>query len=173
MKLDKHFSSLDFVNCSKTYDANANDVLSTMPNQRLLNWHHCQQLISAALYLLSHRLFWAYFDISRQKNKETLVLNKDIDWKFNPPAAPHMGGAWERLIRSVKIVLYKICPSQRFTDESLRSALMEVEMTVNSRPLTFVSLEHVDHEAITPNHFLLGSSNRAKPFAILGKSNRA
>ena len=41
---------------------------------------------------------------------------------------------------------------------------MEVEMTVNSRPLTFVSLEHVDQEAITPNHFLLGSSNRAKPF---------
>ena len=99
-------------------------------------------------------------------DKETMqkqAAHKGIDWRFNPPAAPHMGGAWERLIRSVKIVLYKICPSQRFTDESLRSALMEVEMTVNSRPLTFVSLEHVDHEAITPNHFLLGSSNGAKP----------
>lgn len=38
-------------------------------------------------------------------------------------------------------------------------------MVVNSRPLTYVSLETEDQEAITPNHFLLGSSNGAKPFS--------
>ena len=32
-------------------------------------------------------------------------------WNFNPPASPHMGGAWERLVRSVKNVLYKIMVS--------------------------------------------------------------
>ncbi|KAL7723908.1 hypothetical protein ACLKA6_014502 [Drosophila palustris] len=57
---------------------------------------------------------------------------------FQPPAAPHMGGAWERLVRSIKTVLYRIVPNQKFTDESLLTAMMEVEMTVNSRPLTFV-----------------------------------
>ncbi|XP_046869388.1 uncharacterized protein LOC124462036 [Drosophila willistoni] len=49
----------------------------------------------------------------------------DIKWKFNPPAAPHMGGAWERLVRSVKTVLYAICPARKFTSEGLQSALWE------------------------------------------------
>ncbi|XP_075150728.1 uncharacterized protein LOC142224831 [Haematobia irritans] len=93
----------------------------------------------------------------------TETANRGITWKFNPPAAPHMGGAWERLVRSIKTILYKICPSQKFTDESLRSALMEVEMIINSRPLTFVSLDIEDQEAITPNHFLLGNSSGIKP----------
>ena len=33
------------------------------------------------------------------------LLHQDISWKFNPPAASHMGGAWERQIRSVRKVL--------------------------------------------------------------------
>ncbi|KAL7742127.1 hypothetical protein ACLKA6_018370 [Drosophila palustris] len=92
------------------------------------------------------------------------LMQRGISWYFNPPAAPHMGGAWERLVRSIKTVLYRVVPNQKFTDESLLTAMMEVEMTVNSRPLTFVSLDHEDQEAITPNHLLLGSSNGEKPF---------
>ncbi|XP_037931719.1 uncharacterized protein LOC119666509 [Teleopsis dalmanni] len=92
------------------------------------------------------------------------LAHQGIDWKFNPPAAPHMGGAWERLIRTIKTVLYQISPSQRFTDESLRTALLEVEMIINSRPLTYVSLDSEDEDPITPNHFLLGSANGLKPF---------
>lgn len=54
---------------------------------------------------------------------QTEMASKGISWKFNPPAAPHMGGAWERLVRSIKTIIYKISPSQKFTDESLRSPL--------------------------------------------------
>lgn len=63
-----------------------------------------------------------------------------IKWRFNPPGAPHMGGIWERLIRSIKTVLLAMSPSMQFNDESLRSALWEIEFIINSRPLTFVSL---------------------------------
>ncbi|KAI8122748.1 hypothetical protein CVS40_6377 [Lucilia cuprina] len=51
--------------------------------------------------------------------------------------------------------------------KSFRSSLMEVEMIVNSRPLTYVSIDYADQEPITPKHFILGSSNGSKPFCEL------
>lgn len=84
-------------------------------------------------------------------------------WMFNPPASPHMGGSWERLVGSIKKVLLEIMPKRNPTDEVLRSLLMEAENVVNSRPLTHVSIESNDVEALTPNHFLLGSSNGTGP----------
>lgn len=101
-----------------------------------------------------------------QKNIDyTDIVKKhdEIKWFFNPPAAPHMGGAWERLVRSIKSVLYAMCPSAKFNDETIRSFLYEVEFIINSRPLTFVSVENYDDEALTPNHLLIGSPGGLKP----------
>ncbi|XP_062701849.1 uncharacterized protein LOC115265478 [Aedes albopictus] len=84
-------------------------------------------------------------------------------WKFIPPATPHMGGAWERLVRSVKVAIGAILDSPRKPDdETLETTLLEAEMMVNSRPLTYIPLESADDEALTPNHFLLGNSSGAK-----------
>ncbi|XP_054087075.1 uncharacterized protein LOC128921986 [Zeugodacus cucurbitae] len=87
------------------------------------------------------------------------------NWRFIPPASPHMGGAWERLVRSVKQILKQILTTNRPSDELLRAVLMEVEMTINSRPLTYIPIDHEEEEALTPNHFLLGSSSGVKPIA--------
>ncbi|KXJ70546.1 hypothetical protein RP20_CCG022873 [Aedes albopictus] len=84
-------------------------------------------------------------------------------WRFNPPASPHMGGCWERLIQSVKKVLTAIKPQRVPTEEVLRSYLIQVENIVNSRPLTHVPVDNCSSPALTPNHFLVGSSNGSKP----------
>lgn len=87
------------------------------------------------------------------------ALQKKIKWIFNPPDAPHMGGAWERLIRSVKIALNAILHDQAPSEEVLNTLIIEIEHSINSRPLTHVSIDPEDNEALTPNHFLLGTSS--------------
>ena len=87
------------------------------------------------------------------------ALKNGMKWVFNPPDAPHMGGAWERLIRSVKTALAIVLKEQAPTKEVLYTLLTEVEHSVNSRPLTHVSVDPRDSEALTPNHFLIGTSS--------------
>ena len=70
-----------------------------------------------------------------------------------------MGGTWERMVRSVKSVLMEILPNRNLKEETLRAALADVENIINSRPLTYVPLETPGSEALTPNHFVIGSSS--------------
>jgi hypothetical protein len=75
-----------------------------------------------------------------------------------------MGGVWERMIRSVKNVLKATMRrASRLTDEPLVTIFCEVEAIVNSRPLTAVSDDVNDLEALTPNHLLLLREGSALP----------
>lgn len=95
-------------------------------------------------------------------------LNKDavrddaavrgVDWRFIPPGAPEMGGAWERMIRTVKSSLKVILRERAPHPDTLATLMAEVEAMVNSRPITHVSTDPSYPEALSPNHFLLGSS---------------
>jgi transposase InsO family protein len=85
------------------------------------------------------------------------LANERMEWHFIPPAAPHMGGAWERMIGTVKRALLTVMAQRKLTDEILLTVFAEVENIVNSRPLTHISEDHSDPLSLTPNHFLLGS----------------
>ena len=56
------------------------------------------------------------------KIKEAVSV-QHIKWTFNPPAAPHMGGAWERLVRSSKEIMYGLVKDQVLTDPQLYTLL--------------------------------------------------
>ncbi|XP_054745753.1 uncharacterized protein LOC129250135 [Anastrepha obliqua] len=83
----------------------------------------------------------------------------EIEWIFIPPASPHMGGSWERMIRSTKSILMDILPDFGMREEVLRAVLADIENILNSRPLTYVPLDSAEDEALTPNHFLTGHSS--------------
>ena len=73
-----------------------------------------------------------------------------------------MGGAWERLVQSVKAAMAEAYAEGRLDDEGLQTLVVEAESIVNSRPLTYLPLESEESEALTPNHFLLLNSNGVK-----------
>lgn len=100
-----------------------------------------------------------------------VATNNGSGWKFIPPASPHWGGAWERLIRSIKKSLSVILKERAPRDEVLNTLMAEVENIVNSRPLTHVSVEPGSEEALTPNHFLLHSSPNSPALGVFDDSD--
>jgi hypothetical protein len=86
---------------------------------------------------------------------QAVLVPKGIEWNFIPPRASHMGGVWERLVKSVKRVLNPMLSEQTLEDEGLATLMCVVESILNSRPLTRVSEDPNDLEALTPNHLLL------------------
>ncbi|XP_058817559.1 uncharacterized protein LOC131680861 [Topomyia yanbarensis] len=79
-------------------------------------------------------------------------------WHLNPPASPHIGGCWERMVRSVKEAMSCLSSARKLDEESFVTLVTEAEAMVNSRPLTYIPLDTFEQESLTPNHFLLLSS---------------
>lgn len=82
-----------------------------------------------------------------------------IEWRFNCPSNPEVGGCWKRLVRSVKRVLAVTMTESAPRVETLRSLLIEAANIVNFRPLTYLPVESDADEPLTPNHFLIGTVN--------------
>lgn len=69
----------------------------------------------------------------------------------------------DQLIGSVKSIVIEVMSTRRPTKQILRSVLIKVERIINSRPLTYIEFDPKAPEALTLNHFLLGSSCGIKP----------
>ena len=97
------------------------------------------------------------------------LLQDNCDWfsfKMNVPSASHMGGVWERQIRSVRNVLSVLLDDNgtQLDDESLSTFMCEAEAILNSRPLTVDGLRDPDSLApLTPNHLLTMKSKIVLP----------
>ncbi|KAL2092716.1 hypothetical protein ACEWY4_012514 [Coilia grayii] len=100
-----------------------------------------------------------------ERKIQDALLPDGIEWSFNPPAASHHGGVWERLIRSVRQVLNSTLHQQSIDDEGLQTLFCEAEAILNNRPLSTVSSDSQDLEPLTPNHILL---LKTKPILLPG-----
>ena len=93
--------------------------------------------------------------IRRLFNQPTVkaeLQTKRVTWRFNLERAPWWGGFFERMVRSVKRCLRKVLGNSKLTVEELTTVLVEIEGTLNSRPLTE---EYEEYEGEVLHHHTL------------------
>ena len=66
-----------------------------------------------------------------------------VQWVYNLEKAPWWGGMFERMIRSMKRCLKKAIGRAKLSYDELFTAVTQVEATLNSRPLTYMSSDEM------------------------------
>ena len=66
---------------------------------------------------------------------EAFALEKNFEWKFIIPYTPHLQGATERLVSSIKKPIKKVLGNVKCTFRQMQVLLSEIEFLVNTRPL--------------------------------------
>ena len=84
-------------------------------------------------------------------------------WKFIEPKSPWPGDFYERLIGLTKSCLKKALFRKKVSIEDLRTVLKEVQCRLNNRPITYMSDDINDLEALTPSHLICGRRIRTMP----------
>ena len=77
-----------------------------------------------------------------------------LEWTFLPPMAHHRAGVWERLIKSVKKHINSVLDKQPVEADVLATMIAQVEAILNFRPITPVSNDPRDLEALSPAQIL-------------------
>ena len=80
-----------------------------------------------------------------------------VTWEFIVEKAPWHGGFWERLVRCVKRCLKTIVGRAFLSFEEMRTLLIEIEGTLNNRPLTYVYDDEQEISyPLTPSSLIYG-----------------
>ena len=112
-----------------------------------------------------HELKNALNEVKNERIKAFLA-EQGCDFLMNVPHASHMGGVWERQIRTIRNVLNTIWHqfAGRLDSASLRTFFYEAMAIVNGRPLTVENLgDPCGPEPLTPNHLLTMKSKVILP----------
>lgn len=90
------------------------------------------------------------------KELQQFLTRTGIEWTHILPKSPWWGAFYERLIRIIKESLKKCVGKARLTYEEMETVLVEIEMIINSRPLTYLYDDEEGDEALTPSHMVMG-----------------
>ena len=79
----------------------------------------------------------------------------EISWEFILQKSPSWGGFYEKLIGVTKMSLKKVFGKARLSYDELVTVICEIENSINSRPLTYVT-EGNCQTPLSPYHLLYG-----------------
>ena len=103
-------------------------------------------------------------DMLNSKELEASLGRCSVTWKFIPKKAPWYGGYWERLIGLTKAALKKVLGRAHISLTMLQTLVVEVEATLNDRPLTYISDDPRDPQPLTPSDLLYGRRITTLPY---------
>ena len=139
-----------FINCLQRFMARRGEP-------KLIRLNNGTNFVGAERELRREMAAWNQGRVQDELNE------RRIQWIFNPPAASHMGGVWERQIRSVRRILAGLTQEQVLSLEMLTTLLVVAEGIINNRPITPVSSDPADLEPLTPNHLLIHRPTTVPP----------
>lgn len=82
------------------------------------------------------------------------IAKRGTKWVFMTPGAPHQGGIYEAAVKAMKHHLKRVIGPRVIDHRQLRPLLCGVEAVLNSRPLTPLTDDPNDMQALTPGHFI-------------------
>ncbi|CAI6373574.1 unnamed protein product [Macrosiphum euphorbiae] len=121
----------------------------------------CQELFSdnGTNFVGADRILQTHIQECQKSTKvHNFLRSRSIDWHFIPPSASHFGGIWEAAVKSAKKHLLPVSKGFMMTFDETTTLSCPIEAVLNSRPLTPLSSDPSDFNALTAGHFLIGES---------------
>ncbi|KIH51421.1 integrase core domain protein, partial [Ancylostoma duodenale] len=100
-----------------------------------------------------------------------MISDREIEWKYINPYAPWQGGVYERLIRSIKLALYKTLGKKTPSYQELSTAVIEIEAMLNTRPLLYVDSGPNADQILRPIDFLQNEFEIPFPLNTAGEDD--
>ena len=97
-------------------------------------------------------------DIRKNEKLQDYLTAHKMQWRFNLAKSPWWGGIYERLIRDLKKALYKSLGRCHLSFDNLETVIMDIEINMNNRPLTYVESESGEEQVLTPNTLIRGTN---------------
>ena len=101
---------------------------------------------------------WLLKKAMRNEKVHDYLSSNNIKWQFNLSRAAWWGGQLERMVGPTKQALFKVVGKTALTWNELIDVLLDVELTRNNRPLSYVG-DDVQMPILTPNVMLFGQPN--------------
>ena len=99
--------------------------------------------------------------LKRMKTDEKLndfLGRQQIPWRFNLSRDPWWGGQFERIVALVKVAMRKTIGNAYLTYEELEEVILDVEVSLNGRPLSYVE-DDEQFPILAPNSMLFSQPN--------------